>query len=176
MYPAVRQIRPVSRIGTRLRISHSPKWLAQGLYKWGGCRRAIVSTRGGPGVDPAGLRGQPLTNLSHVVAQMVPVADDDRFQWTGSILANGAGDRVLRRWNARDHVRQMQVEMRPERHEVRPVGILITLRTDPLILFVTRKRQRLGLLGAHESLMVVCRGVNQVTKDFLRRPAARVRP
>jgi len=61
------------------------------------------------------------------MVQMVPVADDDGLQRYGSIAADGARNRISRGWNSLYHVRQVQVEMRPEPDEVRPVGILITL-------------------------------------------------
>src|SRR5690349_11762328 len=67
----------------------------------------------------------------------------------------------------------MQVEMRPKRNKVRPVGVLVPLRTDPVVLLVTGKRKRIVLLRPDKTLMVVGGGINQVAEHFLRRPCAR---
>src|SRR5205085_2886300 len=66
--------------------------------------------------------------------------------------------------------RKMKVEMPPEHHEMRPVRADVALRLHPVVLVVAGKHQRVGLLRAYESLVVVDGGVDQVAKDFLRRP------
>src|SRR5437588_3755508 len=98
---------------------------------------------------------EPLANLRHVVLEVAQIVDDDRFERHRLRIADDAWDGVAGRRAAGRHVRKMQVEMGPERDQARPVGILITLRRNPVVLFVSRQLEAVGRLRAPEALMIV---------------------
>src|SRR4029077_1593957 len=74
------------------------------------------------------------------------------------------------------HAREMTVEARPQRDELVPRRLLVTLPGDPRVLIVAGERQVILKLRPHEALMIVRRGVDEMTDDLARRPFTRRRP
>src|SRR5688572_18742531 len=75
--------------------------------------------------------------------------------------------------NTPHRVRQVVVVQRPELDQLEPGAILITLRTHPCILLVPWEDEAIGLLRPNESLMIVCRRIDQVSEDFFDGPGFR---
>ncbi len=64
----------------------------------------------------------------------------------------------------------MQVVRTPELDQIRPRLVAILLRTDPSVLFVTRKNKIVRKLRAHKTLVIIGCGVDQMSEDLDRRP------
>src|SRR5205814_2652939 len=74
--------------------------------------------------------------------------------------------------SASDSSKRSSTWMAPEGHEVRPRPLLVGLRGDPLVLLVAGEGQRGPELPAHEPLVVVGGGVDQVPEHLLAGPLA----
>ena len=64
----------------------------------------------------------------------------------------------------------MQIVRTPELDQIGPRFVAILLRADPSFLLVTRKNEIVRKLRAHKTLVIVCRGVDQMAENFYRRP------
>ena len=82
--------------------------------------------------------------------------------------ANPAMNAPFCLWDVTDHVREMAIVRGPQFDEIRPRAITVALRFDPEVLRIAGKTQITLGLHANEPLMVVRRGVDQVTEDLLR--------
>src|SRR5689334_9754230 len=70
----------------------------------------------------------------------------------------------------RSDVMEVQVVRAPELDQLRPRLVRVFLRAHPFVLFVTREHQLIRELRAHESLMIIRRGIDQMPEDLDRRP------
>ena len=86
----------------------------------------------------------------------------------------GRNDRARRRklavrYQANDMCEVAIVQV-PEFNQCWPFAQVIVVLIDPRVLFVLGKDKFLLLLGANEALMIIARGINQVTDNFGDRP------
>ena len=118
-----------------------------------------------------------------MVPQVTHVVTDEILERGGLTLWNRlpcefveivAGPWLLpdRNRSSLDYASEMQVEESPECDELGPRGRLILLRHHPCFLLVPQEYEIVRELGAHEALMVVGGGVDEVADDLLRRPLA----
>ncbi len=71
------------------------------------------------------------------------------------------------------HVREMEIEMRPQRTEIVPVSVDVFLSLDPRVLIVGRAHEIIRALRAHKTLVIIGRRIDEMPDDFLARPFAR---
>ena len=67
--------------------------------------------------------------------------------------------------------REKQRVRSPQRNQIRPVTVLITVQLNPSIAIITGQLEVVLELRTHDSLMVVGRGIDQVAELLFRRPA-----
>ena len=74
--------------------------------------------------------------------------------------------------NALDEVREERVVSIPEFDKIAPLDVPVSVRRNPFVLRVTLPAEFAVDRGQHETDMVVCRRIDQVTQFFFARPAA----
>ena len=67
----------------------------------------------------------------------------------------------------------MEIEIEPQRDEVLPGRVLISLHRDPCVLLVTRKLEIVAELCSDETLMIVGRRVDEVADNLSGAPFVR---
>src|SRR5688500_17935752 len=68
------------------------------------------------------------------------------------------------------HARKMAVIAAPQAEQLVPRGVVVRLRADPVVLRVATEDVVRLTLGANESLVIVGRGVDEMSDDLLDRP------
>jgi hypothetical protein len=66
----------------------------------------------------------------------------------------------------------VQIVLAPQRDEIRPRPVVVTLHAYPRLLVVAGKDEIVGRLRAYEARVVVRRGIDQMADDLLARPLA----
>lgn len=120
-------------------------------------------------------------DLQQVVFHVFYVVAHDEFEGEGAGGAFGAfdGDGVVEHFwvGLLDHVREVEVVQLEEFYQVRPVGGLVALCVDPMVLGVAWEEQVAALGLFHDSdelLLVVAGGVDEVAQDLDFGPLGRV--
>src|ERR1035437_6660032 len=116
-------------------------------------------------------------NLSHQLRQMIvqvaQIVGDQRFECHRGASADHAFVRQHRGRHRLHHVQQVTIEQQPKVDQIGPGFGGVRLGGHPELLFVLREFQARSALRAHEPLVVVGGGIDQVAEDLFLRPAIR---
>src|SRR5262245_26093675 len=111
--------------------------------------------------------------LFEMMPEMTDVIRGDERQRDRSARADRAHHVAPALRNPFDDVREMSIVGAPQRDDVIPRRVLISLHTNPVVLRVAGQREIRSLLRSHKSLMVVRGRIHQMSHHLLRRPFPR---
>src|SRR5215471_1786367 len=115
------------------------------------------------------LRNAEVARTDDLV-QMMPEMHDivlrDPSERCRLVFADRTGGIRLLRRQVRNHMSKEAVVGRPQFNQKLPVELAEALEFDQLVLFVSRKNQIAGKRGAHEALVIVGGGVEEMTQNL----------
>src|ERR1035438_7707075 len=106
-----------------------------------------------------------------MLIQVAKIIDGQRFQRHRGASVDDALVRKHRGRHRLHHVHQVAIEQQPEVDQIGPWRGGVSLGGHPELLFIAREFQARGALRAHEPLVVVGGGIDQVAEDLFLRPA-----
>ena len=101
---------------------------------------------------------------------MAYVIDHHEFQRRRRVACNADGGAEVLLWNLGHQMQQVPVISEPEMDQVAPFAILKPFRFDPRLLGIARYCEIALELRAHEALMIIRGGIDQMAEDLFARP------
>ncbi len=112
------------------------------------------------------------SNLIQMMLEMIDVAHDQLAKRHRSFIADAAYGPELFLRDPPDYVDKMHVVVQPESQQRYPTCRGVGLRVHPHIAIVVRPRQLRLRERPDEALVVVRRGIDEVSQDLLGAPAS----
>src|ERR1041385_1950557 len=115
------------------------------------------------------------SDMTQVVHHMCDVVVHHEFQSERARVANGTGSAPCRFRDSLCRRQQLLVQRTPKLNQVVPIALLIMMQYDPALAIVGWHCRMLLELRAHDTLVIISGGVQQVAEFFLTGPCGGIR-